>query len=134
MDGRVRAILVYDRPHPLESLKVALLDLSVETCCVRTCQELQQLVPQIRPYLIFTDTELPDGSWADVVHMAGQATWPIDVIVVGAHKDMPLYVSALEGGAFDFVLPPFERQGLDFVVESARHHIHRRTRPEETRP
>ena len=126
MNERFLALLVYDRPHPLESLNVALRDLSVETCSVRTCEEARRLVPQAQPQLIFTDISLPDGSWADVVSVAQRAASPVDVIVVGANKDMQLYVSALEGGAFDFVLPPFERQALDFVVESARHDVRRR--------
>jgi response regulator of citrate/malate metabolism len=40
------------------------------------------------------------------------ASSPVDVIVVGAKKDIGLYLSALEEGAFDFVLPPFEHQRL----------------------
>ncbi len=126
MNDRFLALLVYDRPHPLESLKGALKDLSVETHSVRSCEEARRLVPQTRPQLIFTDTSLPDGSWADVVKMAEKAASPVDVIVVGANQDISLYLSALEGGAFDFVLPPFERQALDFVVESARHDVRRR--------
>lgn len=126
MNDRFSVLLVYDRPQPLESLKGALKDLSVETCSVRSCEEAQRLVPQAQPHLIFTDTSLPDGSWADVVEMAEKASSPVNVIVVGANQDTGLYLSALEGGAFDFVLPPFERQALDFVVESARYDVRRR--------
>jgi len=60
--------------------------------------------------------------------MAEKFDSPVNVIVVSATEDALLYMSALERGAFDFVLPPFERQGLDFVVrsggEDARHGRH----------
>jgi FixJ family two-component response regulator len=48
--------------------------------------------------------------------MAEEANSPVDVIVVGAHQDIRLYVSVLEGGTFDFVLPPFERPDMMCVV------------------
>jgi DNA-binding NtrC family response regulator len=126
MNQHLSALLVYDQPHPLESLKPVLRDLSVETCSVRTCEEAGRMVTQMRPQLVFTDTFLPDGSWADVVRMAKMASSPVDVIVVGAREDIKLYLSALEGGAFDFVLPPFEHEALEFVVESARQDVRRR--------
>jgi len=129
MNDSLTALLIYDQPHPLESLRAVLKDLnglSVETCSVRTCEEARRMVRQTQPQLIFTDTSLPDGSWRDVVGMAEKASSPVDVIVVGAHQDIRLYVSVLEGGAFDFVLPPFEHQALHFVVESARHDVRRR--------
>ena len=106
------AILVHNQPYPLESLKPVLRDLSVETCSVRTCEDAGRLLTQTEPQLVFTDTSLPDGSWADVVRMAERASSPVDVIVVGAKEDIRLYLSALEGGAFDFVLPPFELEAL----------------------
>jgi hypothetical protein len=42
--------------------------------------------------LVFTDTSLPDSTWADVVKMANEVASPVDVIVVGAKEDMGLYV------------------------------------------
>jgi DNA-binding NtrC family response regulator len=123
------AVLVYDQPQPLESLKRVLRDLSVETCSVRTCEEAGRLVTQTQPQLVFTDTSLPDGSWADVVRIAKMASSPVDVIVVGGKEDIGLYLSALEGGAFDFVLPPFEHEALEFVIDSARQDVRRRSQP-----
>ena len=120
------AILVHDQPYPLESLKPVLRDLSVETLSVRTCEEAGRLITQTEPQLVFTDTSLPDGSWADVVRIAERACSPVDVIVVGAKEDIRLYLSALEEGAFDFVLPPFEHEALEFVVESAQQDVRRR--------
>jgi len=62
--------------------------------------------------------------------MANEVASPVDVIVVGAKEDMGLYVLALEAGAFDFVLPPFEHEALGFVVQSARRDVDRRTQPD----
>jgi DNA-binding NtrC family response regulator len=129
MDHHPFALLVYHQPHPVESLKPVLRDLSVETCGVRTCEEAGRMVGQTQFQIVFTDTSLPDGSWMDVVKMGKAARCPVDVIVVGAREDTNLYLSALEEGAFDFVLPPFEHEALEFIVESAQRDLHRRTQP-----
>ena len=109
MNYHLLTLLVHDQPHPLESLKPVPRNLLVETCSARTCEEAET-----EPQLVFTGTSLPDGSWADVVRMAEMPSSPVDVIVVGAKEDMRLYLSALEGRAFDFVLPPVENEALEF--------------------
>jgi two-component system response regulator AtoC len=119
MDSSYFALLVHDRPYPLGALKHALNPLSVQTLSVRTCEELKRLILQEHPHIILSDTSLPDGTWEDVVNLAKNSPVAANVIVVGANDDMKLYVSVLERGAFDFVVPPFEHQSLDFVVMSA---------------
>jgi DNA-binding NtrC family response regulator len=123
MNDRLFVLLVHDQPEPLESLKHALKTLPVETCTVRTCEEVRRLLAQTEPHIVFTDTFLPDGSWVDVVNLAENAPVSPNVIVVGGTTNMKLYVSAIERGAFDFVLPPFELQGLAHIVRSAGHDV-----------
>jgi DNA-binding NtrC family response regulator len=106
MNDHFLALLVYDRAHPLETLSTVLKELSVETYSVRTCKEARERVLRIRPDLIFTDTCLPDGSWTDVVDMAGRSDSPVNVIVVSATEDVQLYISALERGAFGSAVIP----------------------------
>jgi len=128
MNNRFFVLLVHDHSDALESLKLALKDLSVETYSVQTVAETKRLLPQTQPHLVFTDTSLPDGSWADVIKLAEKASTPVNVIVVSANKDAKLYISALERGAFDFVLPPFEHDALDYVVHSAGEDVSHRRR------
>ncbi len=128
MSGDFFALLLHDQPYPLDSLKLALKELSVETCSARTLEEAGRLLPQTQPHLIFTDIFLPDGSWDEVINLAAKAASPVNVIVVGTNPNIKLYISALERGAFDFVLPPFEHHALDFVVQSAGQDVRRRRR------
>ncbi|HLY63825.1 MAG TPA: response regulator [Terriglobia bacterium] len=119
MKSHCFALLVHDRPDPLDLLKMALKELSIETYSVRNCEEAKRLIPQTQPQLVFTDTALPDGSWRDVIELAEKIGLPVNVIVVGTIEDVKFYLTALERGAFDFVLPPFELDALDFIVQSA---------------
>lgn len=126
MGNRLFALLVHDCSYPMESLKAALKGLSVDTYSAQTVADSARLLSQTQPQLVFTDTSLPDGSWADVINLAAEAETPVNVIVVGVNKDVKLYISALERGAFDFVLPPFEHDALDYVVQSAAEDARRR--------
>jgi DNA-binding NtrC family response regulator len=132
MNHRFFALLVHDRPVPFESLKSALKNLNVEVSSVHSVEAAERLIPQTEPDLIFTDTALPDGSWPDVIGLADKCHTPMNVIVVSPYKDIKLYLSALDRGAYDFLLPPFEHNTLDFVVacagEDTRHRRHARAR------
>jgi DNA-binding NtrC family response regulator len=125
MAERLFALLVHDQSESFESLKRTLRDLSVETYSVTTCKEAAALISQCRPHMIFTAKSLEDGSWASVLNIADSADVPLSVIVVAAHPDTRLYVSVMEHGAFDFVVPPFEHEPLSFVTRSAALYTHR---------
>jgi DNA-binding NtrC family response regulator len=126
MSQETLALLVHDRAEAMGPLKFALENLAIETRSVRTCAEAERLLEHVQTDLVFTDTSLPDGSWVDVVDMAKGADAPVNVVVVGRSEDIKFYLSALDRGAFDFVLPPFEREALDFVVRSASDNARRR--------
>jgi DNA-binding NtrC family response regulator len=119
MAQRFFALVIHDRPAPFESLKTALKGLNVEISSVNSLEAAKRLIPQNEPDLIFTDTNLPDGSWPDVIKLADKCLTPTNVIVVSPYKDVKLYLSALDRGAYDFLLPPFEQKTLDFVVACA---------------
>ena len=121
MAEQVFALLIHDKAKHFASLRTMLHDLSVETHTVSTCLEAASFISKRRPDVIFTECTMKDGSWADVLNLARKAGVLLSVVVVAAHADMHSYLSVMEDGAFDFVVPPFERDSLDFVVKSAAH-------------
>ena len=117
MMPEISAILLHDAAGPLPELKRALESQSVKTRMVATCREVTRLLGSSdAPLLIFTDRQLPDGTWSDVVRLACQAPTPASVIVVSRLVDVSLYLDTLERGAFDFIVPPFESAGLAHIV------------------
>lgn len=119
-------LFVYDRTAPMEPLKLILKGQAVETWSVKTCEEVARLLDQTEPDLVFTDTQLPDGTWVDVIALAEKAPVAPNVIVVGACKDTKLYITAMENGAFDFILPPFEAEAIAHVLRVAVENVRRR--------
>ncbi|MBI1941083.1 MAG: response regulator [Acidobacteria bacterium] len=116
----ISAVLVHNQPDPLGGLKPALEIQSVVIRRAHSCREAGRLLEGPNPpLLVFTDSQLPDGTWADVVRLAGKAPTPASVIVVSRLVDVQLYLDALEYGAFDFIAPPFEPRELAHVVECA---------------
>ena len=104
----------------MDSLRKVLHDLTVDTAMVGKPDEAARLLSQIRPDVIFTDTVWPHGSWVDVVKTSHRAKHPARVVVVHPTGNIELYVTAMENGAFDFVVPPFEHEGLAHIIRSAQ--------------
>ena len=112
------ALLVSEGGEPFEKLELALDSQGTKTSWARNCAELQVLLEQPDPpQMIFTDTTLPDGTWVDVLCLAGRHLVP--VLVVSRVVDLELYVDSLERGAVDFIVPPFVGADLAHIVRCA---------------
>jgi DNA-binding NtrC family response regulator len=119
MNEQVFALLVHDRAEPFGSLRRSLGELSVTTYSISTCKRAREIIRQCQPQVVFTESALADGTWISILEMAESSDVPPSVVVVGSHPDTRHYLSAMERGAYDFVVPPFEREPLKFVVRSA---------------
>jgi DNA-binding NtrC family response regulator len=116
----ISALVVGAREDDSEVLERALREHSVRALRAGTCKEARRILaaPQ-PPQLLFTDTSLPDGTWADMVKEAGEASAPVDVIVVSRLDDVNLYLETIEKGAFDFISSPLPGPDFAHVVECA---------------
>ena len=120
MGEKIKSVMIYDQCEPSEALNKVLKRLGLEVRRLRTCHEASGIFQQPdAAELVFTDTNLPDGTWEDVVRLAHQSNAFLPVIVVSRVVDIDLYLKALERGAFDFVVPPFLSYDLANVTGSA---------------
>lgn len=123
MNEEICAMLVHDQENPVGGLKPLLEHQGVRTLRVRNCEQAQiGLETGVPPHLVFTDTDLPDGKWADVLTLARRLTPATQVIVVSRFVDTELYIEVLESQAFDFIVPPFTDSDLAHVVRCATWH------------
>jgi DNA-binding NarL/FixJ family response regulator len=120
MKGRACALLVYHQEYPLRDLRPLLDRLGIESVRARSCAEARLLLASpAPPCLVFTDTDLPDGSWAESVTFAARICRPVPVIVVSRALDRALCLDSLETGAAEFIVPPFRAADVAYVVEGA---------------
>jgi len=120
MKGNIKALLVQARHDPLDALRLALEEQSIGIFTAKNCAEAAlALWSDCPPHLVFTETRLADGNWADVLTLATKASAPVNVIVVAPFADMSLYLQAIERGAFDFIVPPLSDPEFLHVVRTA---------------
>ncbi len=120
MKEKIRALLVRARHDPLDALRMALEEQSIEIFTAKNCFEAAlALWSDCPPHLVFTDVQLTDGKWADVLTLATKASEAVNVIVVAPFADVSFYVEAIERGAFDFIVPPLSGPELLHVVRIA---------------
>jgi len=124
MKNHVTALLLYNQAGPFRDLSLALRRRSVLVSEARSCGEAERVIlgPE-PPELVFTEPQLPDGSWSDVVRNARAANSPVNVIVVSPDVNIAFYLEVIQNGAFDFIAPPFEAPGLTHVVNCARDNV-----------
>ncbi len=139
MRQTISALLVYDKPATFGNLQRLLESRTVEVQIARSCGEaLLRLWGEHPPHLVFTETQLLDGIWADVLSTTRRSCLAVNVIVVSRLADLNLYIEVLERGAFDFIVPPFEVSELDHILRCAtdnvltRRAIQQPTAPEGT--
>lgn len=126
------ALLVSEGDKSFKKLKDLLKGQQIEVRSAQTCEEVARLLDQTHPELVFTNARLPGGTWSDVVRLAEKTSIPTNVIVVGRCKNTDLYLSAMDFGAFDFILPPFEPAPITHVARVAAENARRR-REEQVR-
>jgi DNA-binding NtrC family response regulator len=129
MHNRIKALLVQANSAPLDALRLALEELSLEVSTATTCAEAAlALWSGSPPHIAFTEIRLADGSWADILTLAAKAAAPVNVILVAPFADIRFYIDAIERGAFDYVVPPLSRPELLHVVRTATENSVRRRR------
>jgi len=127
MTGKVRALLVRAREGAQEALPEALRGQKIDVTQAANCAEaVLTMWSDDPPQLVFTDLQLSDGNWTDILTLAAKTPMAVNVIVVAPFADVRLYVQAIERGAFDFIVPPLSGQELRHVVSIAAENVSRR--------
>jgi len=131
MTQKTSALLVHHDSETMRALKRVLENQGVGVSQAGSRAEAKRALCGLSPApLVFTDAQLPDGTWADILAVAEHAALPVNVIVVARLVDTRFYVEVIEAGAFDFIAPPFNAMDLAYVIRSAVDNvIARRTAP-----
>ena len=69
--------------------------------------------------LAFVDSELPDGSWRDLLQFVVASRKGCEMVVCSRCGDERLWAEVIQCGAFDLVPEPMERQEIRRIMHSA---------------
>lgn len=73
----------------------------------------------VRPGALVLDVRMPEMSGLELQRQLAAMQFPLPIIIVTGHGDVPIAVAALKAGAFDFVEKPFSEQYLLESVAAA---------------
>jgi FixJ family two-component response regulator len=120
MTEKITALLIHQDSETLGSLKYVLECQGLRVTEVESHAQAKRMLGGLNPApLVFTDTELPDGTWTDILAVAERAARPVNVVVVARVVDTRFYAEAIQAGAFDFIAPPLNATDLAHVVRCA---------------
>jgi DNA-binding NtrC family response regulator len=120
MSREPSAILVVDDDLAVGKVLSALLRQSgFEALHVSSAEEALGVL-ESRPFeLVISDVRMPGMDGLELLRAIG-ARWPeLPVVHLTAHGSVPMAVEAMRAGAADFILKPFERDEIVFVVGKA---------------
>ena len=87
---------------------------------VSSCEEAaEQLRDDPAINLVLTDLGLPDGTWFDVLNLAGKFHPGASVVVCARVDDERLWTNVLEAGGFDVLVEPWEGSEVNRVMCAA---------------
>jgi DNA-binding NtrC family response regulator len=127
---KIFALLASDGSACFDDLRARLKSQGMEVWMAESCRSAVRLLEQTHPEVVFTAASLADGTWVRIVDSVQEMDVPTNVIVVGTHADTAFCGAAIEQGAHDFILAPFEMEHVLQAARSAAESARRRRKAE----
>ncbi len=114
-----RVLVVDDDPYVRKSLSRLLEQQGYDTACASDAADARRLLEDEAFELLLCDVRMPRESGLELVQHAVADHSGVAVIVVSGLNDQHVAETALELGAYDFVLKPFRANDVFVAVASA---------------
>ena len=76
----------------------------------------------VRPGALVLDVRMPGTSGLELQRILGERGFPLPILIVTGHGDVPMAVSTMKKGAMDFIEKPFKEEELLGLVERMLEH------------
>jgi len=110
-------------------LEKAFKQADIDVTCFETADEALDMIRSnaLPPDAIISDIKMPGSSGLALLKQLSQQETSTPVLIMTAYSDLDSTVSAMEGGAFEYIPKPFD---VDDVIEKTRRacHSHRQKR------
>ncbi len=102
-----RILIVEDEPDALEVIEELFRNQGYETYTARNGKEALEVIPESDPNIMISDIYMPDMDGMKLLDVVSNKYPDISTIMMTGHRDVDNAVKALQKGAKDFVLKPF---------------------------
>lgn len=113
-----RVLVIDDDSQMRVSLAHLLESVGYEATVVKSAQEGLDAIAKVAPDVIISDVRMPDTDGLEFQLKAREVS-RVPVILISAHGDIPMAVTALQNGAYSFVEKPFNPRRLLGILKNA---------------
>lgn len=122
-DAETPLLLIVDDDEAMRrSMAFLFASIGLETQLFASAAALLEALPAeeaLRPGALVLDVRMPGMSGLELQRRLAERYFPLPVLIVTGHGDVPMAVEALKAGAYDFIEKPFKEQHLLDAVEAA---------------
>jgi two-component system response regulator FixJ len=119
MPHKRHVAIVDDEAHVRESLALLLSTAQIDSRTYGSAEDYLASTPLDESACVILDNQLPGLSGIGLLRRIAAASRDPAVILITGYGDVPTAVSAMKGGAFDFVQKPLDPEALLLTVEKA---------------
>jgi len=116
---RFQILSVSTAPEDHKALLAILSDPRWQIAKARTCKEAIVRLGRRRMPVVICESDLPDGTWRDMLDQLGQLVDPPLLIVTSRRADDYLWAEVLNLGGYNVLTKPFHETEVKYVVEAA---------------
>lgn len=110
--------IVDDDPAVLDALSIV-FDSEGYSVMAHECGDAFLEVAEQSPACVLLDVHMPGRSGIEILNTLQAKNYPAPVIIISGQGDIPMAVSAIKRGAFDFIEKPFDANSLLNKVKRA---------------
>ncbi len=122
MSDKSKILLIEDTVSLARLYEQYLVKENVEVISVETGKEALAELAKNTPAVVMLDINLPDMNGLDILHFIKQKKIPSSVVIITAHDSISTAVEAVRGGAYDFIVKPFNANCLITTIRNALEH------------
>ena len=116
---RSRILVLSGNPEDARQLSLMLQGLPLIVERAVSLQQTRARLLQNEYQVILTEAALSDGNWLDVLHLARECPYELNVLVTAPHADTGLWAEALNLGVYDVLAQPFYAPEVQRILSNA---------------
>jgi len=113
------ALLAVGDADERETLRSILTECGLQPIPCSTLKEAKASLTSDAISLAFCEDRLSDGDYADLLCAARSSGQRIPVVVCSRQLDLSVYLDAMELGAYDFMVRPYHKGDVAWIVQGA---------------